>query len=117
MAAYVEDSGIEFPVCLDAEAETNSAYLVDGYPDYYLIDRAGDLRVADLANKDLDRAIEVLLKEEPPAPQPPPVVGLELVREVQKTLGLIPIPHLDLRPGRRTVSRLGLAEVPEAPAP
>ena len=39
------------------------AFAVDSFPDYYLIDRKGKLRVADLANSDLDRAIEILLKE------------------------------------------------------
>ena len=39
------------------------AFAVDSYPDYYLIDRNGNVRVADLANGDLDRAVEILLKE------------------------------------------------------
>ncbi len=38
-------------------------YRVDSYPDYYLVDRNGTLRYADLANKEIDRAIEKLLKE------------------------------------------------------
>ncbi|MFQ5507352.1 MAG: peroxiredoxin family protein [Planctomycetota bacterium] len=67
MAAYVEEEGIPFPVAVDSEGKTVEAYRVDSYPDYYLIDRAGKLRVADLANADLDRALEILLAEKPPA--------------------------------------------------
>lgn len=69
MADYVAESGIDYPVALDIESRTTSAYAVDSYPDYYLIDRAGNLRVADLSNGDLERAIEVLLAE--PAPIAP----------------------------------------------
>ena len=36
---------------------------MDSYPDYYVIDRAGKLRVADLANADLEKAIKTLLAE------------------------------------------------------
>ena len=45
--------------------KTTTAFEVDSYPDYYLIDRAGNLRVADLANADLERAVQVLLAEQP----------------------------------------------------
>jgi hypothetical protein len=40
---------------------------VDSYPDYYFIDRAGNLRVADCKNGSIEQAIEALLAEEPPA--------------------------------------------------
>lgn len=64
MADYVKEADLTWPIALDAEGKTVKAFAVDSYPDYYLIDRKGNLRVADLANKDLDRAVEVLLKEE-----------------------------------------------------
>jgi hypothetical protein len=66
MAAFVKEQGIDWPVAIDVEDATTKAFKVDSYPDYYLIDRSGKLRVADLANADLDRAVEILLKEEPP---------------------------------------------------
>lgn len=66
MPAYVKETGIDFPVAVDTTEATVTAYAVDSYPDYYLIDRAGKLRVADLANGDLDRAVEVLLAEKAP---------------------------------------------------
>lgn len=65
MPAYVKEEGIDFPVAVDTTGATVAAYAVDSYPDYYLIDRAGKLRVADLANGDLDRAVDVLLAEKP----------------------------------------------------
>jgi len=40
-------------------------FRVDSYPDYYVIDRAGNLRIADMANAELDRVVEILLKEKP----------------------------------------------------
>jgi thiol-disulfide isomerase/thioredoxin len=63
MAKYVEETSLPWPVAVDAENKTVAAYHVDSYPDYYVIDRAGKLRMADLANKELDRAVESLLKE------------------------------------------------------
>jgi len=66
MADFVREQGIAYPVAIDRGAATTRAYAVDSYPDYYLIDRAGNLRFADLANAELERAIEHLLAE--PAP-------------------------------------------------
>jgi hypothetical protein len=44
-------------------------YVVDSYPDYYLIDREGRLRGADVGNGSLEKAIEALLAED--AQKPP----------------------------------------------
>ena len=63
MAATVKSHGIRYPVAVDAG--TNASYKVSSYPDYYLIDRKGILRWADVANKDVGKAIEILLKEQP----------------------------------------------------
>ena len=67
MAAYAEEAGIDFPIAVDSEGKTVKAFAVDSYPDYYLIDRQGTLRVADLKNADLERAVKILLAEKPPA--------------------------------------------------
>lgn len=69
MAPYVRAEDIDFPVALDAEGKTVEAFRVDSFPDYYLIDRAGVLRVADLQNDDVERAVKVLLAEKPPQPE------------------------------------------------
>jgi len=65
MAGFVKKSGIPYPVCVDASGATVKGFRVDSFPDYYLIDRSGKLRFADLANGEVDRAIEFLLKEKP----------------------------------------------------
>ncbi|MFM1822658.1 MAG: Thiol-disulfide oxidoreductase ResA [Planctomycetota bacterium] len=63
MAATVKDRGIAYPVCIDATGRTNELYSVDSYPDYYLIDRHGRLRGADVSSAGLEKAIEALLAE------------------------------------------------------
>ncbi len=63
MPKYVQEESLPWPIAVDVEKGTVTAFKVDSYPDYYVIDKAGNLRVADLANKDLDRVIEILLKE------------------------------------------------------
>ncbi len=66
MPAFVAEQQITYPVCADVDDATTTAFAVDSYPDYYLIDRAGKLRVADLQNAALDTALAALLAE--PAP-------------------------------------------------
>jgi peroxiredoxin len=63
MPDFVKAQGINYPVALDADGKTIAAFKVDSFPDYYLIDKKGNLRVADLQNGDLDRALKVLLAE------------------------------------------------------
>jgi thiol-disulfide isomerase/thioredoxin len=63
MADYVKEADLPWPIAWDSEGETVKAFAVDSFPDYYLIDRHGNLRFADLANAELDRAVESLLKE------------------------------------------------------
>ncbi len=64
MAEMAESSAIPYPLAIDSNNVTKTAFAVDSYPDYYLIDRAGNLRVADLSNADLERAVKVLLAEQ-----------------------------------------------------
>src|SRR5262245_50807697 len=61
MADYVAEQKIGYPVCIDVKNATTTAFAVDSY----LIDRAGKLRVADLQNAAVDRAVETLLAEKP----------------------------------------------------
>lgn len=82
MAAFVDDQKITYPVCADVDNATTTAFAVDSYPDYYLIDRAGNLRVADLQNAALDGAITALLAEK----APPAAVGPAVERDAQKRL-------------------------------
>lgn len=66
MKAFVKEKKILYPVAIDEGRATVGAYRVDSFPDYYVIDRAGKLRVADLANGDLEKAIKMMLAEKAP---------------------------------------------------
>jgi len=63
MAAMVKDKGIKYPVAIDKDGKVADAYGVNGFPDYYLIDAEGKLRLADCANGNVEKAIEKLLDE------------------------------------------------------
>jgi thiol-disulfide isomerase/thioredoxin len=60
---YVKENGIEYPVAFDEKGEVIPRFHVDSYPDFYVIDHKGILRFSDLANNEIDRAVELLLKE------------------------------------------------------
>ena len=66
MEAFVKEQKIAYPVAHDSEGKTLKSYGGNSFPDYFLIDRAGNLRFADLANGELDRAIAALLAEDAP---------------------------------------------------
>lgn len=65
-AAFVKEQGITWPIATDVEKKTVSAFGIDSFPDYTLIDRSGKVRFNDLANSELDRAIALLLAESAP---------------------------------------------------
>lgn len=71
MAAFVAEQGITWPVAVDVDNKTTTAFAVDSYPDYYLIDRQGKLRVADLQNAAIEKAVVKLLAEPAPAGEEP----------------------------------------------
>ncbi len=63
MSETAKQLGIEYPIAADLDNATVKAYHVDGYPDYFLIDRAGTLRYADVNNGMVETAVEKLLAE------------------------------------------------------
>lgn len=64
MEATVKDRGIKYAVALDAgKGDTFAAYKADSYPDYYVIDRKGNLRWGDVQNSDVEKAIKLLIAE------------------------------------------------------
>jgi cytochrome c biogenesis protein CcmG/thiol:disulfide interchange protein DsbE len=75
MLDVAKSKGIAFPTCLDARGEVIASYVVDSYPDYYLIDREGRLRGADVGNGNLEKAIESLLAEDGAASPKPKDAG------------------------------------------
>ncbi|MBX3118049.1 MAG: TlpA family protein disulfide reductase [Fimbriimonadaceae bacterium] len=58
-----EENKLPFLIAFDEPGELMKAFGCDSYPDYVVIDRKGIVRVVDLANAEVDRAIELLLKE------------------------------------------------------
>jgi thiol-disulfide isomerase/thioredoxin len=67
VARIVDRLQIPFPVCVDDEMTTVNAYGVDNYPDYFLIDCSGRLRVADCRDDHVEDAVKALLAEPRPA--------------------------------------------------
>jgi hypothetical protein len=65
MAESVKTHKIEYPVVADANGKTMGAYLVDGYPDYYIIDRDGTIVGADVGNDQVEAAIRAVLDASP----------------------------------------------------
>lgn len=68
MDASVKENGLTYLIAQDGEKKMMKAFQGDSFPDYYLIDRQGKVRFADLANGEIDRAVELLLKEKPAKP-------------------------------------------------
>jgi beta-lactamase regulating signal transducer with metallopeptidase domain/thiol-disulfide isomerase/thioredoxin len=66
---FVEQHTIEWPEAVDRDERTTDAWGVTGYPSYYLIDRQGNLRFADLFRRHLEAAVVALIAE--PAPDDP----------------------------------------------
>jgi len=66
MAEVAKQRGIKYPCLAGHDGSISKAYMADGRPDYYFIDRAGRLRAADVRNGSIEEAIRILLAE--PAP-------------------------------------------------
>lgn len=63
MKETAESLGIRYPIAADIDNATINAFKVDSFPDYYLIDRRGVLRYADLNAGVVDDAVKKLLAE------------------------------------------------------
>lgn len=63
MDASIKENALPYLIALDGDKSIMKAFHADSFPDYYLIDRSGKVRFADLANGDVDKAIAILLKE------------------------------------------------------
>lgn len=59
----LEQRKITIPVALDADGKFRDALKVDQDPDFYIIDRAGRLRYADVATQSVPTAVEVVVNE------------------------------------------------------
>jgi peroxiredoxin len=65
MAKIIKSKGIQYPVCSDlSNNESILAYKVQAIPSYFVIDREGRLRFADVKRDRVDDAIEYLLSRD-----------------------------------------------------
>ncbi len=62
-ASIAKARGVTFPIAHDAEGKVRETLRVDQDPDFYVIDRAGQLRYADIATGSVEDAVEELLAE------------------------------------------------------
>ena len=53
---------MDYPVACDG-GKLMKALKCDGFPDYVVIDKKGIVRVVDLSNEELEKAIKMLLAE------------------------------------------------------
>lgn len=66
VAKFVKEQRIDWPVAIDVADKTAKGLgATEGKPDYYLVDRKGVLRFADLEEAELGRAVAELLAEKP----------------------------------------------------
>ena len=63
MKQVMREHDIRYPIAVDADGKTIAAYKVNGYPDYYIFDRAGKLVVADCANSKVGEVLAKLVAE------------------------------------------------------
>ena len=61
MAATVKEHGIRYPVGIDAGGTLIESLEVNGFPDYYVYDQQGNLAAADVANREVEAVVELLL--------------------------------------------------------
>lgn len=62
-AQFVKDRGLAFPVAHDAKGEFRAALKIDNDPEYYVVDRGGNLRFAGIAASSVATACEIVVKE------------------------------------------------------
>jgi thiol-disulfide isomerase/thioredoxin len=65
MQETVKQHKIEYAVAADDGGATFKAFKADSYPDYYVIDRKGNLLWGDIVNSEIEKAIQLALKAEP----------------------------------------------------
>ncbi len=61
--ALAKARGVRFPIAHDADGRVREALLVDQDPDFFVIDRAGQLRFADITTGSVTEAVQTLIAE------------------------------------------------------
>jgi thiol-disulfide isomerase/thioredoxin len=62
-AGIVKDRGVKIHIALDEKGDFRKALKSDADPDFYVIDRAGHMRYADIANASVEEAVAEVVKE------------------------------------------------------
>lgn len=62
LAQVVKGKKIQYPVAIDINQEAIKKYGINGYPDYIIIDKKGNIYIADCRNSSVEEAINSLLK-------------------------------------------------------
>lgn len=63
----VKEKGIEYPTARDSQLKSQSAWAVHYYPTYAIVDRKGIVRIIGLQPEYVERVVQKLLSEAPPA--------------------------------------------------
>jgi thiol-disulfide isomerase/thioredoxin len=63
LGKFMNERSLGFPVTRDVGGTIRKQFQVDADPDVYIIDRAGQLRFADIENAGIDAAVETVVKE------------------------------------------------------
>ncbi|MFM9994618.1 MAG: TlpA family protein disulfide reductase [Phycisphaerales bacterium] len=80
-------AGVKFPIAHDATGAFREALKVDQDPDFYLIDRAGHLRYADVATASVEAAAAELVAEPKDKAADLPRLRTERAEELKRRLG------------------------------
>ncbi len=117
--AWRVDKTITWPVCADVDNQTFSTWHVDSAPGYYLIDRTGTLRYADIFPGHLEEAVQSLLAEKrddptnvsgTPRTDDPDAEGVNIETDETVPLRIVIAKHVMLLEGKEIITWAQLEE-------
>lgn len=84
---FVADNGIKVLAAQDKDGKFRASMQIDQTPDIYVVDRAGNLRYADIETDSLSAAIEKLVAETPEVASKAPEAWLTKLRDERTNAG------------------------------
>jgi len=79
-----DDAGVTFAYAADELGKARVALRADQDPDFFLVDRAGNMRFCDIETATVGRAVEIALAETPEAAAAVPANTLKTAAEVER---------------------------------